>query len=166
MSSRIVRHLHKILHSVIPCFGRQIKTHDKVWRQWILPYCKEDLLQLLELHCRSILPNIGPRKLSQHGRIQELILGQVQTAVPNMTQIECKWERTKDSSHLHSIRLMWSTANQSRQSCVQFMVACSRHFNCLAPQEVVTDFGVFGCEIHCLVTTCNSELRNIDGEDK
>ena len=29
-----------------------------------------------------------------------------------MSRIECKWGRTKDFAHLHSIRLMWSTASE------------------------------------------------------
>ena len=29
-----------------------------------------------------------------------------------MSRIECKWGRTKDFSHLHSILLMWSTASE------------------------------------------------------
>ena len=33
-------------------------------------------------------------------------------AVLQMSRIECKWGRTKDFSHLHSIRLMWSTASE------------------------------------------------------
>ena len=33
-------------------------------------------------------------------------------AVLHMSRIECKWGRTKDFAHLHSIRLMWSTASE------------------------------------------------------
>ena len=33
-------------------------------------------------------------------------------AVLHMSRIGCKWGRTKDFSHLHSIRLMWSTASE------------------------------------------------------
>ena len=33
-------------------------------------------------------------------------------AVLHMSRIECKWGRTKDFAHLHSIRLMWSTASK------------------------------------------------------
>ena len=33
-------------------------------------------------------------------------------AVLHMSWIECKWGRTKDFAHLHSIRLMWSTASE------------------------------------------------------
>ena len=29
-----------------------------------------------------------------------------------MSRIECKWGKTKDFAHLHSIRLMWSTASE------------------------------------------------------
>ena len=32
-------------------------------------------------------------------------------AVLHMSRIECKWGRTKDFAHLHSIRFMWSTAS-------------------------------------------------------
>ena len=33
-------------------------------------------------------------------------------AVLYMSRIECKWGRTKDFAHLHSIRLMWTTASE------------------------------------------------------
>ena len=33
-------------------------------------------------------------------------------AVLHMSRIECKWGKTKDFSHLHSIRLMWSMASE------------------------------------------------------
>ena len=33
-------------------------------------------------------------------------------AVLHMSRIKCKWGRTKDFSHLHSIRLIWSTASE------------------------------------------------------
>ena len=36
-------------------------------------------------------------------------------AVLHMSQIECKWGRTKDFARLHSIRLMWSTASELQE---------------------------------------------------
>ena len=39
-----------------------------------------------------------------------------------MSRIECKWGRTKDFAHLHSIRLMWSTASELGLTFVKFRV--------------------------------------------
>ena len=41
-----------------------------------------------------------------------------------MSRIECKWGRTKDFAHLHSIRLMWSTTSELGPSCLH---CCNLH---------------------------------------
>ena len=43
-----------------------------------------------------------------------------------MSRIECKWGRAKDFSHLHSIRLMWSTASGLGLMIFSMKMICSR----------------------------------------
>ena len=53
--------------------------------------------------------------------------------VLHMSRIECQWGRTKDCSHLHSIRLMWSTAPELGVMFLKYWVVFLESDDCTIP---------------------------------
>ena len=72
----------------------------------------------LQKSCRFSLQTLTKFEAAKTGsgvgllRLTAVWLRPSSDAVLHMSRIECKWGRTKDFAHLHSIRLMWSTASE------------------------------------------------------
>ena len=97
----IMRVIHRsTLHSaVVQNIVHKSNTRVKTWKVASVEHIGQFEIKFVETS----------RYLKRRGR--KAFLGQVQTPY-HMSRIKCKWRRTKDFSHLHSIRLMLNTASE------------------------------------------------------